>query len=199
MDRKFWFFAGDDELVYSKGKKIRESLFGPFAGYLANLGITPTILSYTGLFMIVPFLYFFASNPWLSFFFLLLNMIMDGLDGVVARFMKVDSNKGAFVDFAFDYTFFIIVFFTFVFYGLMNPFWSALYILNYIIMQGLIIFAFYNKIKLFPVIRSKYIVYFFFFIWVISGFNLLNWLVVLMSVYMIVTNIFIFNSIKCRL
>ncbi len=195
----FSIFAEEEDKANARWRNFRDSFFQPVCEFLNKYSISPAFLSYMGLAMVLPFIYFFGFNPWLAFIFLVLNGLFDGLDGPLARFQKRASVKGALIDIMSDYLSFFVVFMTFQYFGLLSPFWSSIYLVNYAAMLALIIFCRGLRVKFFPVIRSKYYLYLIFLVWLITGQNYFDPLLVFFSIYMVVTNFFLFDRIKCSL
>jgi len=177
----------------------RDGFFGPITDLLVRYGFSATHLSVAGLCMVLPFLFFFTFNPWLSFIFLLLNVFFDSLDGPLARKKGLPESNGSVIDFACDHIGFFAIFMTFFYYQLLSPFWGALYLVNYSILLSMVIFCRILKIKFFPVVRSKYYIFMIFFIWLVSGCNFFDAVLVFFTVYMVVTNFFLFDRIRCSI
>jgi phosphatidylglycerophosphate synthase len=199
MNREHFFsiFSREEESANLKWRAFRDNFFKPVSGFLSGYGIQPSLLSYLGLAMVLPFIYFFPSNPWFSFLFILLNLFLDGIDGPYARYVHKDSLKGSITDLSCDYLSFLIIFMTFLYFGLMNYFWATLYILNYVLMLGFVIYCRNKKIRFFPVMRSKYYLYGTFFILIVWNINIFDPLLVFFSIYMVITNILLFDRIRC--
>ncbi len=174
-------------------------LLSPIANWLADNNVKAEHLSYIGLLMIVPFVFFFSFNPWISFLFLLIHIFFDGLDGSVARLKKEDSEGGAFIDMVCDYTFFYAAFLTFIYYGFVDAFAGVIFIIIYMALQGFVSLAIIKKIKLFYILRPKLPVYMFFLIYLFSGFNFMNEFIIAVSFYLLISIAFIYNKIKCSL
>jgi len=195
----FSIFAEDEDLYNSKLRKLRDKISAPLCRFFTKYGFKPNTLSYLGLLTTVPFVYFFGFHPGIAFIFILINVLFDSIDGPLARFQHRLSVKGAIIDVVCDYLSFFIIFLTFLYYGLLSPFWGAVYLLNYVVMLALVIFCRAMKITFFPVLRSKYYIYSVFLIWLITGSNFFDPFLVLCSVYMVVTNIFLFDRIRCSI
>ena len=192
-------FGKDEERFYLWFRRFREPLMSPVVNFFVRAGFRPDTLTYLGLAMMVPYVYFFSFNPWLSFLFLCLQVFFDGLDGPVARQLKKSSAQGAFLDVAADYASYVIIFFTALFFGLLNPFWAAAHVLTYAVMQSFVFFANIKSITIFPVVRPKSLFYLVLFIWLLSGQNYFDPFLVVSSVYLLVSNFFLFIRIKCSL
>lgn len=186
----------EEDHSYLRLRQWRDKVLRPFCAWLQKYPVKPEHLTYIGLFMMVPFVYFFHFNPWISLVFLVLNQVLDGIDGVFARFTGKATAKGEFLDHGLDYLAFFIVFFTLQYYQFFDSFWAGLYLANYIIMVSLEVIAKQSNIKTFPTIKTKYGAYLLLFIWLISGANFFNPCIVLATVYMMVTNMFLFHHIR---
>ncbi len=193
-------FSKQEEPYYLRFRAWKDKFFQPICRYLDKRHVRADTLSYASLAMVVPFLYFFRFNPWLALIFLAFNIFFDLIDGALARFTHKETARGEFLDhIVADYMSFFIIFLSFLYYGLVNPFWGAVYVLNYAILLSLSFYCNSGRIKLFPIVRSKYVVYTAFFLWLFMTNNVLDITVVFFSVYMIVINIILLNRIRCSL
>ncbi len=193
------FSKEERRFYYDRVREFRDSFFSSFVGGLVDVGVKPNYLTLAGALMVIPFVYFFSFNPWLSFLFLLFALFFDGVDGVLARKMHIESEFGAILDVVVDYFVYFSVFFTLVFYGVVDGFWGGIHSVNYLFMQSLIVFANYKRIDVFPVIRSKFLVYFLFALFIFTGRNYFDFVIVFLSVYMFFTNLFILFRFKWEL
>lgn len=189
----------EEDQHYLRIRQWRDKVFRPLCLWLKKFPISPDHLTYAGFLMMIPFVYFFHFHPWLSFLFLMLNLLLDSLDGVFARLTGKTSPKGDFLDHGLDYLSFFIAFLTVQFYGMVDNFWATLYLLNYLIMIFLEVMAKQSNIKIFPTIKTKFGFYGLIFIWLVSGQSFLNPCMVLATVYMMVTNVFLFHRIRWAL
>ena len=196
---RFNILSAEERVFYLKIREWRDAKLMSICGFLKQHHVTPDIVTYIGFLMMIPFVYFFSFNPWIALIFLLTNIFLDSLDGALARLQGVPSIKGEMLDTSIDYLSFFTVFLTFMYHGLVSPFWGAVYLLNYVIMMCLLIFINALKLKLFVVIKSRLLVYLFFIIWLITGNNYFDPLLVLGIVYMMITNIFLFHRLRCCL
>jgi phosphatidylglycerophosphate synthase len=195
----FTFLNEKEEKGFGRWRTARDRLFKPLSVFLAEKGVLPEHASLLGILSVAPFIYFFKFNPWLSFVFLLLNIFFDGLDGPLARIGGRQSKSGAFTDFVCDHFSFLVIFMTMFYFQMMNGFWAALYLVNYLVMLTMVIYCRAMKIRFFPVVRSKYVIYLFFLIWLTTSANLFDPVIVFFTVYMVITNIFLFQRIRWAL
>ena len=150
--------------------------------------------------MVIPFVYFFRFNPWIAFLFLILNLVFDALDGPLARLASKTTKWWAFLDHIIcDQFSFFTIFFTFLYFGLLNNFWATVYLLNYILMLGFILYCNNFGVKIFTIVRSKYLIYLAFLIWLLSGNNYFDVFLIFFSVYMMIINLILIYRIKCSL
>lgn len=198
---RFQLFDTKKYYFYKFWKKLQDPIIRPAVAYLAQINVKPDQLSYLNFLMVIPFILVFGylANPWLAFIFILLGIFFDLLDGSLARHLKIDTERGAFLDAGCDYASFFIVVLTFLYYGVFNSFWGSFYLLNYSILLFLVIIAGLKQVQLFTIIRSKFLFFFVYFVWILTGLSFFDHFMVLFGVYMAVTNYFIFDRIKCSL
>ncbi|MBP7058430.1 CDP-alcohol phosphatidyltransferase family protein [Candidatus Gracilibacteria bacterium] len=190
-------FSDGEEKTYMKWRLWRDKVLEPVLAKLSALGIKANWVTYASFLMVFPFIYFFKFNPWIAFIFIVLNVIFDGIDGSLARYKGASSDQNGLMDTVFDNLSFLVFFMTVFYYGVFSPFWGALYISNYIVLLFLIAIARNLKIKVFPVIRSRYYFFLFLLIFLLTGWNFFDYFLVMLSVYMAITNVFLFQRIKC--
>ena len=170
---------------YKVTRTWRDKMFYPLAYLIAKLGITPNQISILGLLVLIGFVYFIDSNLKLSLLFLIIHILLDGLDGAVARFTNKASTAGEVIDTFVDYTGMFIVVWTLGLYGYIDPNLGLLYVFLYVVMICLMIIRYLLKIKPKFVLRSKYIVYALFVWLVFVGQNYLNDALFIFSILMI--------------
>jgi len=87
---------------------LQSRILAPSARYLARTGIsadTVTMLGFVAGLAAVPATA--AQLYWLTFIFLVLNRLADGLDGAIAR-LNGPTDRGAFLDIALDFVFYAV-------------------------------------------------------------------------------------------
>lgn len=197
-------------LTLHKFSAQEERLFAPFKSWCARVTqplnvmlqrwrVKPDTLSYLGVGMAVFFVYFFAFNPALALVFLLLNIFFDILDGAYARFLKAESAKGFLLDIFCDYVSFFLIFLTFLFYHFVPSFWGAIFLLNYVVMAFFTLILDSLQVALPYIIKAKYTLYVFFGVWLVTGYNFMDAVIVFFALYMVVSNLYLFHKLRCSL
>ncbi len=79
-------------------QKLRGLLFAPLLKLLANLRVTPDLLTAASLVCGLAFCPLWFVNTWAALGALGLHVLLDGLDGPLARHLKVASRRGSFTD-----------------------------------------------------------------------------------------------------
>jgi phosphatidylglycerophosphate synthase len=87
-----------EEDVYLHIRNIRDLVTYPVIRVLAALGVQPDTLTYTGILLMIGFIYFANHAPLYASICLVGAIIMDSLDGALARHLHTQSDKGKFVD-----------------------------------------------------------------------------------------------------
>jgi len=84
--------------IYKGFADIRNKVFYPLIRLFVFLRITPNMLSYFGVLLMLLFVYFAPYNSLYLLYFILGAWFVDWLDGPLARYLKIDSDKGKFID-----------------------------------------------------------------------------------------------------
>ncbi len=194
-------FTPSEGRFYLKCRSFRDKAVLPLVKLLAFIRVTPVILSYISLAMAI---FFFFSlvlklSPYFAGSFLLLNLLFDGLDGSLARFLHTDSEAGNFLDHFFDYLAFLLMIFAFIFAGLVSPLFPVLYAINYLLMQGMVLFGNSTGVKLLVFSRSKLVFYLLVIFWVIFTFNFFDFFFIAGTCLLFINNIYLFYLLlRCR-
>ncbi|MBN2112121.1 CDP-alcohol phosphatidyltransferase family protein [Candidatus Woesearchaeota archaeon] len=180
-------------------KNGRTKWFNPIARFLAKAGITADIVSIIGFLMIFGFVYFIERNPIAAIIFIILHIVIDGIDGTVARVTGKDGNRGAFLDIICDHSGIFVATAGLIYYGLVNGVIGLVYIYLYTIM---IIFTIIrNVMKTSPkiVLRTKYYVYLLYGVYAFTSRNYLNEAMIIFSAIMIISVYNDFLAIRKKL
>ncbi len=177
QEKKDCYSAGDRKLM-EFSQRIRGAALLPVLRLLTRAGIRPNHISFISLLFgwgAVWFLY--SSQNYIALTVLFLHVLADGLDGPLARYQKVSSNAGSFVDTLVDQI--IITSLTIVLMdrGIVGIFPGGIYIFVY---TAVITFSMVRNAIHIPylwILRPRFLVYF----WLILEFSLLpntiNWIV----------------------
>ncbi len=87
-----------EERVYYRGVDIRTKVLTPIARLLAKLGVTPDMVTYSGVVLMLIFVAVAPTHPIAGFWLIVGTVFLDILDGSLARIAKVGSDRGKFTD-----------------------------------------------------------------------------------------------------
>ncbi len=79
-------------------QRVRQTLFLPLAAGLDRLHITPDMLSWASVLLGVGFFFIARFRFDIAFWLLVGSVVLDALDGVLARYRRASSAKGSFTD-----------------------------------------------------------------------------------------------------
>ncbi len=178
-------YSTKEKRLMQKYQKIRAILLLPILKILQKLGISSDMVSYTGFFMLIGFIYYVESNPIYASIFLLLHVLIDSLDGPLARLNKTSKDSGAFTDMVCDHFGMAIVLITLIYINLVNPVLAAIYIFLYIVMIIFIILRNKIQVPINYVFRSRFWVYIFYAIFAFSGINYLDYALIVFNLLML--------------
>jgi len=87
-----------EETAYYKGVDWRTKILKPIAKPLAALGVTPNMVTYTGVLLMLVFVAIAPTHAVAGFWLIVAVVFLDMLDGSLARIAKVGSDRGKFTD-----------------------------------------------------------------------------------------------------
>lgn len=113
-DPAWTYFSPDEQPLQSDFRQWRDRCVAPLVRLCLRCGITADVVSVVALGLLLPFGVglFALDQPWgapLACIALALHVLLDGLDGPLARAARTDGPAGAFTDMCFDHTGFLIV------------------------------------------------------------------------------------------
>lgn len=107
--------------IYLDFKEFRDRVLNPIAYILTKIGLTPNFLSLFGVLFMLGFVLVIIKNIYLSLIFLILSILADGVDGVLARYQKVSSDRGRFIDRVCDNTSLFLFVLGLIYFQILNP------------------------------------------------------------------------------
>ncbi len=117
-----------EEKIYTSLAAVRTSIFRPLNKILTAIGVNADMLSYLGVVVMVGFIFALPDNLMLAFWLLFARMIIDIMDGPLARYQKTDSDRGKFVDVLMDNLAFALFIFGVIHAGFMEGLAGAIYL-----------------------------------------------------------------------
>jgi len=91
-------YSGVEGKVLYRWQRVRQTLLKPVAAGLSRLGITPDMLSLASVLLGIGFFFCARLNLGVAIGLLAASVILDGLDGVLARYTRNVSARGSFTD-----------------------------------------------------------------------------------------------------
>ncbi|MBI2122370.1 MAG: CDP-alcohol phosphatidyltransferase family protein [Candidatus Sungbacteria bacterium] len=174
MTGNFHYFSSKEEKHQERFRLMRDKILRVFLKPLIWLHISPNMLTFVSFISLGGFFYFFIDNPWFSIIFLFAHVLLDGVDGPLARATGKSSRAGSFLDMLNDHTGMVIVVATVIHYSMLDSLLGLTYVYTYSL---LIVFILYqNSLGVPPsiVFRSKYLFYALYMLWALSGINIFN-------------------------
>ena len=182
MNKDFHYFSSREYAFQKKFQGFRDRLLRLVAKALTFFRITPSMVTFTSFASILFFAYFCLSKPWLALLLLVLHVVLDGVDGVLARATGKVGPAGALLDMLNDHTGFVVVIISLVFYALLDPVLGLVYLYLYTL---LVFFLIYRNAALIPstlTLRTKYFLYLVYALWALMGVDIFFVAVLLFTV-----------------
>ncbi|MEK6231736.1 MAG: CDP-alcohol phosphatidyltransferase family protein [Luteolibacter sp.] len=163
-----------DFMAWSQG--LRASLLDPLLRALSWMRVTANHITIASLLCGLAFPVAFEwVAPWLAFVLLLLHVLLDGLDGPLARLQGTASNRGSFTDTMVDQIVVSVVMITMIHAGNAGLWPGVLYIFFYLLV---VTFAFIRNALKEPyswLLRPRFIVFIWLLVDVYLWPNTLDW------------------------
>ncbi|EKD76291.1 MAG: hypothetical protein ACD_43C00163G0002 [uncultured bacterium] len=179
------FFSEKERAAHTKWRKQRTTFFSGILKILSRLGVSANSLSVVGILAVLLFPFLVSRHPYWAIFVVICHLFFDALDGPMARFQNKLNKFGSLLDIIADHTAMVMVVVGLLVLKLVNPIEAVIYVYVYIILIVLIIVR--NIVGKSPglIIRTKYILYISYVVFVLT-----NW-----QIYSILLPLFIILSI----
>lgn len=149
-------------------------VYSPLVRLLARLGVSPNAISLIGPLLGLVFVYVVRHNPRLSFFVWLPSMMVDGVDGALARYTGRASDFGALVDQFSDHTRETLIVVGLTWCGALSPLWGSLYPFVYTAINVILFLGNYYGAPAPLAIKSWMVLYPAILLYLLWGRNYLN-------------------------
>jgi phosphatidylglycerophosphate synthase len=177
-------------------QRLRQAILLPLAAMLDALHITPDMLSWASVVLGVGFFYLARLRFDIAFWLLVGSVVLDALDGVLARYHRAPSSKGSFTDAFCDEAVVALTVGGLVWQGAMN---AALGVIFVYIYTSLVTFLLIHQVLAVPsqgIIRpSRMLLYAFVGIYFFFG---KNWLDYLLCVYLLTIPMLVLSYWRIR-
>lgn len=192
-------WSPSERRIKSIFERIKQIIFYPLVVLLIKLKITANMISYLSAMVGLISVVFLWYNLKISAILLLISLVIDGIDGSVARKTKKNNLKGAVTDCFADQITISASTIGFIAIGILNPIIGGIYLVLYPI---LIIFSVVRNIFNFPssyILRPRIIVYGTFVFYIFSLINLLDYIVSILSIILLIQVIKDFYFLRSKL
>jgi phosphatidylglycerophosphate synthase len=172
-------YSRAERLFVEPGRRLLLLVLGPLAGSLARLGLTPNAVSGGQIVFGALFVAAIGERPRLALLFFLVALLLDTLDGAMARRTGRSSRFGAFFDQFCDHARETLVIAGLAANGALSPLLAVLYAFVYAAFNLTLYLCNHHRAALPVALKSYLLVYpaLFLFLW--SGRNYLDWAVAL--------------------
>lgn len=120
-------YSSLERRLLGPGRDLLRRLSWPAVRLLARLGVSPNAVSLLAPALGVVFVFAVRRHPQLSFWIWLSSILVDGVDGALARYGGRVSDFGALLDQVADHTRETLIVVGLTLAGALNPLWGSLY------------------------------------------------------------------------
>jgi len=156
------------------GRKLLLLGFRPFTAVLAALGVPPNAVSLSQILLGLLIVVIVPSRPRLAFLLFIASLLLDGLDGALARRTGRASPFGALLDQFCDHTRETLVIAALARTGALAPFPATIYAFTYVASNLTLYLCNHHRVPLPVAIKSYLVVYPALFLYLWWGHNLLD-------------------------
>ena len=174
--------------IYFGVRKWRDKHFDGVATFFIKLGITANYVNSFRLSLAFLMFWLVSFNYWLVLLVLLVDFLLDAIDGVIARKTNADSKLGRIFDLSTDDFYVVPLVFGTIWYNLSSPFWAALYLFLMTVDFFLNYIRYSFKEGQFPYSFSKYFVYLSILVMAVRGPNYLDIVYLFWAVVLLIMN-----------
>lgn len=199
LENQAEIYSRVDNEAYLRVQHFREKALLPLVKLLTKVGLRADHITLIGFLLLIGLMIYAVTAPLLASLFLLLHVLLDGLDGVMARYQKTADSAGEFVDTVADYSGMAVVMIILSGYDLLDPWWALVYVFLYIVMAVFVIARYLLGVPAKFIARNKYIIYATYIFWAFSGINFIEIAVVVFCILMFLVDASSFNAIRRRL
>lgn len=117
--------------LLAPARRILHALFSPMVHTLAVLRVSPNAVSFAQVPLAALVVMLVPTQPRVAFVLFVLALILDGVDGALARATNRATNFGALFDQYCDHIREVIVIAGLAWHSVLNPFWAGIYGVTY--------------------------------------------------------------------
>ncbi len=170
-------YSGSEERFLYTWQRARQTLLLPLAAVLDTLHITPDMLSWASVALGVAFFFVARLRFDIAFWLLVGSVFFDTLDGVLARYRRASSSKGAFTDTFCDIAVVALTVGGLVWQGAVNPILGIIFVYLYTVLVVFLLIHLLLAVSSKGIIRpSRMLLYAFVAIYYFFGKNWLDYL-----------------------
>lgn len=158
-ERKGDCYAGGERRFMEWGQKLRGEILSPILKILLELNITANHLTFLSLIAGLGAALAFKFSILLGLFLLLLHVLLDGLDGPLARYSNTASNRGSFTDTAADQLVILAIMLVLVNLKIAEPEAALIYVTAYTTVVGFAIIRNTLDIPYSWLVRPRFLIY----------------------------------------
>ncbi len=178
----------ESKKIYFELLKWRELVFAPIAKWLTDKGVKADKITFFRLLLILPMVWLVGYSELAAFLVIVLNIVLDGLDGAVARRSKTTSVKGRTFDVCVDNFYVVPLILALIWFNKVTAFWAALYLINILVDYFLKFLKYGIKIEKYPFFWSRYFVYLSLFLLGLTGINWFDYVLIFWSITILIVN-----------
>lgn len=183
------------QTAYLKFRLQRDAFFRPLSNFLIKRRITPNQVTVFRLILALIAPVLLGWNYLAVLLLVIINLLLDGVDGSMARISGKSSVKGKVLDLLIDNTGIVLLIFGLIFWHLIDGFWAAIYLVNYLIAIFLNLQVFDFKKDGVIMFKTRHLIFVALAILVIFKLNWFDYVCLFAGIYLLVENLFLAHKL----
>lgn len=129
-----------EDQIYENCRRKKDVILFPLTKLLAGIGITPALLSYTSIIVMLVFIYVIPQSLMQALYLVIVYLVLDNLDGSLARHLHTASDRGKFTDILVDNVCFMLFLVGLVYANLLSGILGIIFSYVFLLLTTLLIF-----------------------------------------------------------
>lgn len=191
------YFSASEQSGMRRFGTWKTRVLRPFLILLTRCGFTADAVSLFSLLLVFGVVWALRERPVIALCLLIFSVLLDGVDGALARFQQKASNRGALLDIVVDQTGLAILLLALIAFRHVPELWAAWYLVSYIVLIVFLVWlnALGSPVRI--VIRSKYVCFALLFLDTFAHLQTLPPFLVVFALYNTVVCLFLLRRLRC--
>ena len=191
------YFSASEQSGMRRFGAWKTRVLRPLLALLTWCGFTADAISLLSLMLVFGIVWTLKEQPAVALCLLILAILLDGVDGALARYQQAASDRGALLDIVVDQTSLAIILLALIAFHRVPELWAAWYLVSYIVLIVFLVWlnALGSPVRI--VFRSKYFFFALLFLDIFTGLKTLPPFLIIFAIYNTMICILLLRRLRC--